>query len=113
MTARVNLIIDQGATFYQEVQLTDQNGDPLVVTYANGDPIFTSAGQVRKSYQASNAVNFDTALSNGMLILSMTSNTTGNIVSGRYVYDIELTSATAVYRIVEGVATVKPEATKV
>lgn len=111
MAARVNLIVDQGATFYQEVQLTDQNGDPLQVTFANGEPIYNSAAMMRKSYQASNAVSFDTALSNGSLILTMTANATGNVVGGRYVYDAELTSSNAVVRIIEGVVTVRPQVT--
>lgn len=112
MTARVHLLIDQGATFYQEVQLFDRNNDPLVVTYANGDPIYTSASQLRKSYQASNSVSFDTALSNGMLTLSMTADITANIIGGRYVYDAELTAGNTVTRIIEGIVTVRPEVTR-
>lgn len=112
MTAKVNLIIDQGSTFFQEVQLFDQNGDALQTTYANGDPIYTSAAQMRKSYQAINAISFDTTLANGVLTLAMNANTTGNAVSGRYVYDAELIASNAVYRIVEGIVTVKPNATR-
>lgn len=113
MSVRVNLVINQGSTFYQEVQLFDKDGDALRVTYANGDPIYTSAAQFRKSYQASNAVSFDTALANGVMILSLTANATSNVNGGRYVYDAELTSSNTTTRIIEGIVTVRPEVTKV
>lgn len=112
MTVRVNLLINQGATFYQEVQLSDQNGDAVQVTYANGDPIYTAAAMLRKSYYTTNATSFGTSLSNGVLVLTMTSNVTANLEGGRYVYDAELTSANSVIRIIEGHATVRPEVTK-
>ena len=112
MTVRVNLLLNQGATFFQQVEITDQNGDSLQVTFANGDPVYTASAQMRKSYFSSNAQSFTTALSNGMLTLAMTSNATANIEGGRYVYDVELTSANSVSRIIEGHVQVKPEVTK-
>ena len=109
---RVNLYKEgRGGEPYQEIQLKDQNDDPLQVTFGNGSPIYTVASKLRKSYQAINAISFDTALSNGSLILTMKANTTSDIV-GRYVYDAELTSSTAVIRIIEGIVTVTPRATK-
>lgn len=112
MTAKLNLIVDQGSSFYQEINLFDQNGDKLVVNVANGDPIYNAASQMRKSYQASNSVTFDTALSNGMLVISLEANDTVNIVSGRYVYSTDLIGANSTTRIIEGIVTVKPTAIK-
>jgi hypothetical protein len=112
MTVRVNLLLNQGATFYQQVEITDQNGDPLQVTFANGDPVYTAAAQMRKSYFSSNASTFTTGLSNGMLTLSMTANSTVNIEGGRYVYDVELTSSNSVSRIIEGHVQVLSNVTK-
>ena len=113
MTARVNLLINQGSTFYQEVQLSDQNNDALQVTFANGDPIYTSSAQMRKSYYSSNATSFDTALANGVMTLTMAANVTIDVVGGRYVYDAELTSSDGIVRIIEGHVTVRPEVTKI
>jgi len=115
MGNRVNLIIDQGADFYQEVYLSDDNDDPLIVNEANGNMFYTTAAQMRKSYQAINAVSFSTGLSNGLLTLTLTAKDTANIESGRYVYDVEMRNgpANTVTRVVEGIVTVKPEATKV
>lgn len=114
MAPRVNLVVEQGATFYQEATLTDQNGDPLQIHFANGDPIYTASGKLRKSHSSSNSVSFVTAISNGSLVLSLTSNVTANIEGGRYVYDVEFTSIanSHVDRIMEGFVTVRPEVTK-
>jgi hypothetical protein len=114
MTAKVNLLIDQGASFSQELQLFDDDNNPLIVTHANGSPIYAPASEMRKSYQAINSVSFDTSLSNGSLILSMTPNTTSNITAGRWVWDAELAAVdeTTVTRVVEGIVTVRPEVTR-
>jgi len=112
MTVRVNLLMNQGSTFYQEVEITDQNGDDLQVTFANGDPVYTASAQMRKSYFSSNATNFTTALANGMLTLTMSSNVTANVEGGRYVYDVELTSSNSVTRVIEGHVQVRPEVTR-
>jgi hypothetical protein len=111
MTARVNLVINQGATFYQEVKLYDDNDDVLIVNESNGNPIYTVLSMMRKSYQSSNSVTFDTALANGMLILSLTADATTKIVPGRYVYDAKLSDSNTATRIIEGIVTVRPEAT--
>ena len=112
MTVRINLLMNQGSTFYQEVEITDQNGDPLQVTFANGDPVYTAAAQMRKSYFSSTSAAFGTGLSNGMLTLSMSANATANIEGGRYVYDVELTSSNSVSRVLEGHVQVRSEVTK-
>jgi hypothetical protein len=115
MAKRINLVVEQGATFSQDFQLSDINNDILQVTAANGSPLFTGSSQMRKSYQSSNSIAFNVALSNGMMTLSLTSNVTAIIVPGRYVFDVELTSNNAngaVNRIVEGIITIKPEVTK-
>lgn len=113
MSARVHLIIDQGADFSQEIQLYDDNDDPLIVNEPNGFFTHTAESQMRKSYQTTNAVTIATSISNGMLILSLPATTTTNIVPGRYVYDVKLTDNTnTLTRIVEGIITVRPEATR-
>ena len=115
MSAHVNLIVEQGSNFYQELNLSDENGDALIVDEANDNPLYISSAQMRKSFQASNGVTFDTDLANGMLILTLTAEDTANIVAGRYVYSVELTGTidgNTVSRIVEGIVTVTPTAIK-
>ena len=107
MATKANLVIDQGSSFSITINLSDVNGDPLNVTG------YTTSGQMRKHYTSSNAVNFSTAISNGELSLTLTSEQTANIVAGRYVYDVELTDqSNNITRIVEGIVTVTPEVTR-
>jgi hypothetical protein len=87
--------------------LDDENGDPLNVSG------YTSRSQMRKHYTSSNAVSFTTALANGQLTLSLSSNQSANIIAGRYVYDAEIIDGAGnVTRIVEGIITITPEVSR-
>lgn len=110
MATKANIYIDQGSTFSTTVTITDINGDPIDLTG------YTGAGQMRKSYTSSTAYNFTISVGNtsGVVTLSMTANATANIAGGRYLYDVELTSNTGlVSRVVQGIATVNPNITKI
>lgn len=109
MASRANLVVDQGATYNTTLTLTDENGEPLDLTSV------TAASQIRKSYSSSLAAEFTTSVNvaAGEVTLSLTANQTGNLVAGRYVYDVELTDASNnITRIVEGVVTVTPQVTR-
>ena len=107
MASKANLVIDQGTTYSVVINLDDENGDPLNV---DG---YTSRAQMRKHYTSSNAVSFTTALANGQLSLSLSSNQSSVIVAGRYVYDAEIIDGSGnVTRIVEGMITVTPEVSR-
>lgn len=107
MAIKANLVIDQGSTFASSIELLDQNDEALDVSG------FTARAQLRKHYTSTNAVSFSTGLANGTLVISLTANQTANVISGRYVYDIELVDATGtVTRILEGIVTVTPEVTR-
>lgn len=107
MSLKANLVVDQGSTFASSIELLDQNDEPINVTN------FSARGQIRKHYSSTNAVSFTTGLSNGTLVVSLTANQTADMVSGRYVYDIELIDDIGtVTRILEGIVTVTPEVTR-
>lgn len=109
MGTKVNLLIDQGATYTTSVNLTDDYGELLNLSG------YSAAAQLRKHYTSSNSVSFTVSLggANGTIILAMSANTTANIVAGRYVYDVELTTPTgSVERILEGIVTVTPQVTR-
>jgi hypothetical protein len=107
MAVKIPIVVDQGTTFSSEIELTDQDGDPLDVTN------MAARGQIRKHYTSSTATDFACSLANGMLIISLTSGQTANLIAGRYVYDIELVDgANNVHRLFEGVVTVTPEVTR-
>ena len=109
MATKANLFIDQGATYETVLPLTDEDGNILDLTDS------TAASQIRKSYSSSLTAEFDTSInvSAGEITLSLTANQTGNIVAGRYVYDVELADASNnITRIVEGIVTVNPQVTR-
>lgn len=108
MGTKVNLVVDQGATFETTINLTDDNGD--LVDLAG----YTGVGQIRKHYTSSNATNIVVTLggANGTVTLGLTANATANLVAGRYVYDVELSNGSTVSRVFEGIVTVTPQVTR-
>lgn len=105
-----NLVIDQGSTFSADIDVTDSVGDPLDLTG------YTVAGQIRKSYASTTAVDFDPAIvqsaSNGTVRIGLSATTTNNMKAGRYVYDVEIDNGSAITRIVEGQIEVRPGVTR-
>jgi hypothetical protein len=109
MAQKVNITIDQGSTFSTTCTINDSNGSPIDLS------VYTGAAQMRKAYSSSNSTSFTvSANSIGIILMSMSANTTGNLTAGRYVYDIELTSTANgnVTRMIEGIVTVTPQVTK-
>jgi isoleucyl-tRNA synthetase len=109
MATKANLVIDQGSTFSTDLSLKDENGDPLVL---DG---YSANSQIRKWYTSQNpAATFSTNIEpySGVITLSLTSDQTGNLVSGRYVYDVEINDGSAISRVVEGIVTVTPQVTR-
>lgn len=109
MAIKANLIIDQGTTYSTDLQLTDDNGNVIDLSS------YSAAAQIRKTYTSSSATTFTVSISEdtGVVTLSLTANQTSNIASGRYVYDVELTSPGGVVsRIIEGIVTVTPQVTQ-
>ena len=108
--ARSNITIPQGANASFTYTVTDDDDNILDLTG------YTGASQMRKHYTSLNAHSFDVTINgnNGSVSISMNAATTGIITHGRYVYDCEITSpGGAVTRIVEGIATVTPQVTKI
>lgn len=109
MATKANLKIDQGTDYLTSVTLTDDDGDAISLTG------YTGAGQIRKYYTSSTAVDFNVIIeaNTGVVTLQLTSEQTNNIEAGRYVYDVELTdAANVVSRVLEGIVTVTPGVTR-
>jgi hypothetical protein len=107
MATKANIVIDQGTTFNTNVDLTDENGDPL-----NLDD-YTAKAQIRRWYTSATATDFTIETANGVIQLSMNAATTSNLTAQRYVYDVVLTSISSntVTRVLEGYVTVNPRVT--
>jgi len=105
-----NLTVDQGSTFNVEVEVTDVDGNVLVLTG------YSVAGQMRKNYDSSTNTAFTGQVSNanlGLITISLTATQTNALVAGRYVYDVEITSnAGVVTRVLEGQLEVTPGVTR-
>jgi hypothetical protein len=109
MAIKANLIIDQGSTYSTVLNLTDD--DDAIIDLTG----YTGAAQIRKHYTSSANTPFTVSISplDGAVTLSLTATQTANLVAGRYVYDVELTSASnVVSRVVEGIVTVTPQVTR-
>ena len=106
---KANLKIGQGTDYVTSITLTNDAGQPLDLTG------YTGAGQIRKYYTSTQAVDFGINIdeNNGVLTIQLTSDQTNDMESGRYVYDIELTdSANIVSRVLEGIVTITPGVTR-
>ena len=109
MATKANIVIDQGTTYTTDLNLTDENGDPLVLSG------YSANSQIRKHYTSTNSVAFSVSINAtaGVITLSLTANQTSDMTSGRYVYDVELADASnTISRIVEGIVTVTPQVTR-
>ena len=103
-----NIVIDQGTTFSLEFNLTND------ATTAKDLTAYAVTSQLRKSYESTTATDFTTAKVNatGKITISLTAAQTAALKAGRYVYDIEIASASETLRVLEGLVTVTPNVTR-
>lgn len=108
MGQKINIIIDQGASFVTTFNISDDNDEPINLSG------YSSKSVMRQTYTSSITYPITTATySNGAIVATMTANATNNIPAGRYVYDIELTDvANNVSRVIEGMVIVTPGVTR-
>ena len=111
MASISNLTIDQGTTYSVTITVNDDTGSARNLTG------YTGRSQMRRSYYTSANTAFTVSVTNpanGEISITLTAAQTANVKAGRYVYDLELVNSntTTVERVVEGIVTVYPEATK-
>ena len=109
MAIKANIVIDQGTDFTAVVDVVDTSGNAYDLQG------YTVAAQMRKNYTSSAATTFVGSHNGigGAITLSLTNTVTAALEPGRYLYDVEITSAGVVTRVVEGIATVTPGMTRV
>jgi ABC-type nickel/cobalt efflux system permease component RcnA len=109
-----NVTIDQGATWYLNVEYDNPNGTPVNLTG------YTAALQLRSLPESATAVlslstgsGITITGATGLVAISATATQTRAIDEGTYYYDLEITSAAGVVtRLVQGQAVVTPEVTR-
>lgn len=109
MAKTKNIFIDQGSNFSMSLTAYNASNVPISLTGC------TVSGQLRRSYDSASGITFGTAITGGtggyQVFLGATA--TNSLKYGRYVYDVELQySDGTVQRLVQGTATVDPQATK-
>jgi hypothetical protein len=112
MAAYVELVVDQGTTFNNVINITDD-----VTNAAVNISGYSFESQVRRSYYSANItaniVCTITNAANGEVTMSMSASNTANIKPGRYVFDVKSTDdANSVSRILEGIITISPSCTR-
>ena len=106
-----NIFINQGADFSTTVTISDGDGTALDLA------AFTALAQIRKTYESTTSTSFSTTFESprttGKITISLTDTQTAALESGRYVYDLLITSVSgAKTRVVEGIATVNPSVSR-
>lgn len=112
MAAYVELYVDQGTTFNNIINLTDD-----VTNASINVSNYTVISQMRRSYYSANiSANITctvTDASNGEITMSMTSANTANIKAGRYIFDVRATDTHGTTsRLVEGIINILPQVSK-
>ena len=112
MAAYVELYMDQGATFNNTLNITDDLTNATVNISG-----YTVRSQMRRSYYSTNAtaniVCTVVDAANGAILMSLAAANTSNIKAGRYLFDVEtVDTASVTTRILEGIITVTPEITR-
>lgn len=109
--ARHDFQMDRGATF-RRVLILKQSADGPIMDLAN----WSGAAKMRRTYDDANAAATFTITINvqqGKVTMELDPNQTGALEPGRYVYDLELDNGNGtVLRLIEGVISVRPEATR-
>lgn len=109
MTPKSNIIVNQGEDFSVDVDVIDGNNNPVDLTGCS------AISQFRKSSYSSKYYSFSTSIvaNTGVVTLSMSANNTLAIDEGRYQYDVVVTDSHNIKtRVLEGVVTIKPSATR-
>ena len=112
MGAYVELFMDQGATFNNVINLSDD------LTSANINISgYSVMSQMRRSYYSANAsaniICTITDAANGEITMSLSANVTANLKSGRYIFDVTTVDPNNyTNRIVEGIINVSPRVTR-
>lgn len=111
MSAKANLIIEQGSDFSTSVTMTDGDGFPTDLAG------YTGSGQIRKHYTSESFteldIDFGADRTSGIVTILLGRTANEAMEAGRYVYDVEITSvANTRTRLVEGLVTLTPQVTR-
>ena len=110
MGGYTDINMDQGADYFDTLNLTADDGSPVNVVG------YTFSSQMRRSFYSANAsANLTVAVQdgpNGIISFSMPANTSMNLTAGRYLYDVYMVdTSNTTTRIIEGTIVLSNQAT--
>lgn len=103
MSAKFNLVCEQATTFNFQFQILNDQTPWDLTTYTATMTVRPFTGSTTTTLLATTSngrISFDPL--NGRITVTVDATTTGDIVAGRYVYDLVLTAGSTVTRILEG-----------
>lgn len=111
MATKANLVIDQGTDFSTTITIEDSSSSAFDLTG------YSANGHIRKHYSSTTAYPLTCTVASpatsGKITLALGRTVTSAMEAGRYVYDVEITSAAnTVTRLLEGIVTITPEVTR-
>lgn len=107
MATSININMDQGSDFSVEFTVQAANGNSLDLTS------FTSNSHMRENHTSNVAYTFTAVTANGTVTITMPAAQTAIIESGKYVYDVKVTSSSnEVFKVVQGTIDVVPAVTR-
>jgi hypothetical protein len=105
-----NFYIDQGSDFSSIITLTNADGTARDLTG------YAIAAQIRRGFESTNAVSFTSTIYSavaGQIKLALTNTQTSAMKSGRWVFDVELTSSVGTKsKALKGLVIIDPEVTR-
>lgn len=111
MASYVELYVDQGTTFNNTINLTDD----LTNAYINVSGYTVTSAMRRSYYSANTSANITCTITdapNGEITMHMSAGTTANIKAGRYLFDVKMVDVAQITsRVVEGIITITPRVT--
>jgi hypothetical protein len=106
-----NLFVDAGSDYSNIITVSSSNGQSLNLSGYN------VASQMRKSYSSSSSYPFTASIydaASGKVRLQLSASNSSVIPAGRWLYDVEITSASGTKtRVVEGIVTITPQITQI
>lgn len=110
MATSIYLDIDQGSDYSMEIDLTNDDGTPMILTGG------TLISQFRKHSTSKIHFDFNASIINattGKILIELPGSVSSDIKPGTYVYDVKLIMGNAKFRPIEGILTINPEISKV
>lgn len=110
MAVYANLFIDQGTDFRSVISVESNTGGIYNIEE------YQIYAQMRKTHSSTRSIDFTCSIydaAQGLIEMTLTSEQTAGIRSGRYVYDVSMQSPLGDwYRVVEGQIEVAPRVTR-